>query len=391
MVNYVKMIPTTQRFRVLVVAPLASIAGRMRLSGIYKFLNEGYDWEIELIRSESEFTPEIFSDSTIRSFDGIFIGWNEKPELQKLHAQLSTPSVLFDPEAPLVMRSVEKSILVHDDVNAVVRAARSHFFRSGRYSSYGFVPTKTRTFWSDRRQKAFVAEMARHGAAVATFGGENLDEWLMSLPKPAGILCAFDDRAADVLLACRAAKLAVPEEIAVLGIGDDAQICENTRPRLSSVAVDFEGQGYRAARELHAMMLRGRCPRERTIATGAATVVARASTLRESPSGALVRRATEFIVANATRGIGPKDVMRHVRVSRRLLDLRFREVTGKSVQEAIRERRLDAVKSLLSSSNLSIAMVAEHCGYHDANYLKNQFKKAFGTSMRNWRAQNAQK
>ena len=79
----------------------------------------------------------------------------------------------------------------------------------------------------------------------------------------------------------------------------------------------------------------------------------------------------------------------HVRVSRRLLDLRFRQVTGKSVQEAIRERRLEAVKSLLESSNLPIAQVAELCGYNDANYLKNQFKKAFGMSMRDYRTKNS--
>ena len=30
-------------------------------------------------------------------------------------------------------------------------------------------------------------------------------------------------------------------------------------------------------------------------------------------------------------------------------------------------------------------MVAERCGYRDANYLKNQFKKAFGMSMRAYR------
>ena len=128
---------------------------------------------------------------------------------------------------------------------------------------------------------------------------------------------------------------------------------------------------------------------KRSISAGGAAVVARASTLRESPHGALVRRATEYIAANATKGIGPKDVVRHVRVSRRLLDLRFRQVTGKSVQEAIRERRLEAVKSLLESSNLPIAQVAELCGYNDANYLKNQFKKAFGMSMRDYRTKNS--
>lgn len=379
------MIPAKRHYRVLVITPLSSIAGRMRLNGIHKFLNGGYDWEVELIRSEGEFTGDLFSDASILSYDGIIVGWNEEVELQKLHARLRIPSVLFDPDASLVTHSIEQSILITDDVHAVVRAARSHFSRAGRYASYAFVPTKTQTFWSDRRQKAFAAEMARVGTSIANFSGADLEGWLKSLPKPAGVLCAFDDRAADVLSACRAARLSVPDDIAVLGIGNDTQICENTRPRLSSVAVDFEEQGYRAARELHAMMLRGRAPREKVIATGTASIAARASTLRESPSGALVRRATEFIVANATKGISPMDVVRHVRVSRRLLDLRFREVTGKSIQESIRERRLDAVKNLLANTDMLIEGIAVRCGYPDANYLKNQFKRAFGMSMREWR------
>ena len=386
------MRPDKSHFKVLVISPLSTVAGRMKLNGINRFLNEGYDWDIELVRSESEFTAATFDDVNDETYDGIFVGWNEPAEIQKVHCSINTPTVMFgDKTALKPLSHIPLSLHLGDNVEALIKTAIRHFNSIGRFVSYGFVPTRKRTFWSDEREKAFLDEMHHRGTTVYKFNDGDLGEWLESLPKPVGVLCAVDDRAADVLLACREHGLSVPDDISVLGINNDAQVCENTKPRLSSVAVDFEEQGYRAARELHAMMMRRRVPLKKSISAGSATVVARASTLRESPHGALVRRATEYIAANTAKRIGPKDVVRHVRVSRRLLDLRFRQVTGKSVQEAIRERRLEAVKSLLESSNLPIAQVAERCGYKDANYLKNQFKKAFGMSMRDWRAQNSRK
>ena len=380
------MHPNKSYFRVLVILPLSSNAGRMRLNGINRFLNEGYNWEIELVRSESAFTPAVFENVSDTTYDGIFVGWFESPEILSLHAHLNTPSVLIgDVGEAARIRRIPNSILFHDDARLIVRAAFVHFHAIGRLVSYGFVPTRTKLFWSDERELAFSEEIRRNGMTADIFRGNDLEAWLKSLPKPAGILCAFDDRAVDVLAACRHAKLSVPGDVSVLGVGNDAQICENVKPHLSSIAVDFQEQGYIAARELHAMMLRGRKPRERTIAAGPVSIMARASTLRESPSGVLVQRAVAFICANAVKGITPDDVVRHIRVSRRLLDLRFREVTGGSVQTAIRERRLDAVRKLLTETKRSIGEIALLCGYRDANYLKNQFKKRFGVSMRSYR------
>ena len=383
------MHPDKSHFKVLVISPLSTVAGRMKLNGINRFLNEGYDWDIELVRSESEFTAATFDWEGDETYDGVFVGWNEPFEIQEVHCRMKTPTVMFgDRNALKTLRHVPLSLHIGDDVGALVKAAIRHFNSIGRFITHGFVPSRKKAFWSEEREKAFLDELRNRGSGVQTFAGGDLGEWLKAIPKPAGILCAVDDRAADVLLACREHKLAVPDEISVLGINNDAQICENTKPRLSSVAVDFEEQGYRAARELHAMMMRRRAPLKKSIAVGSAAVVARESTLRESPHGSLVRRATEFIAANATKGIGPRDVVRNIHVSRRLLDLRFREVTGKTVQEAIRERRLEKVRSLLVSTDLPMAHVAERCGYRDANYLKNQFKKAFGMSMRDWRRRN---
>ena len=383
------MRPNEARFKVFVVSPLSSVAGRMKLNGINRFLNEGYSWDIELARGLTELSPEMLEGISPDGYDGIFLGLRANAKTLGILSRLGVPSVLFgDRKDANAISRIPRAILFHDDVKAIVRAAYAHFNAVGKLASYGFVPARAPTFWSMEREEEFVREMERHGIVVSVCGEGNVEKWLLSLPKPAGVLCAFDDRAADVLIACRRLELSVPDDVAVLGIGNDAQICESARPRLSSVSVDFEAQGYRAARELHAMMCGRRVPVSSEIVVGAASITARASTLAESTSGALVRRAVEFISANAQTGIGPKDVVRHLHVSRRLLDLRFREVTGKSVQEAIRGRRLAAVRKLLSSTTLPIAIVAERCGYRDANYLKNQFKKAHGMTMRDYRRQS---
>ena len=52
-----------------------------------------------------------------------------------------------------------------------------------------------------------------------------------------------------MLLAARRLGIGVPDELAVVGVDDNAEICDNTRPMLSSVRRDLEGEG-RAAAEL---------------------------------------------------------------------------------------------------------------------------------------------
>ena len=99
----------------------------------------------------------------------------------------------------------------------------------------------------------------------------------------------------------------------------------------------------------------------------------------------LSERAMDFISRHALEGITPEDVVRHLRVSKSLLYLRFRESTKKTVLEAILERRLGEVKRLLATTNRPIDEIAVACGYRDANYLKNQFRKVFGLTMRDLR------
>ena len=389
---------TNRTFRVLVALSLASAAGRKKLNGVHRFLSEGYDWDMELIRNEGDFTAETLSNASRSQFDGILIGFASKCELRTLYADKMLPTVFIDYLSAKVLEKIPLCMFVNDDAKDIAQSAAKHLMSCPGVRSFGFVPSRAPARWSHDREAAFAA--ALYGRAVSTkpplsaYGGpgdsrEALGKWLLGLEKPAAVRAAFDDRARDVLEACRANEIDVPGQLSVLGIGNDEPICEMSVPALSSVDVDFEREGYVAARELQAMMLRRRAPAKREILCGVKEVVFRASTSALKTHTALVQRAKEFIDQHAFEGITAADVVARLHVSRSLADLRFREVTGTSILEAILARRLDEVKRLLRETNLRISEIAARCGYRDANYLKNLFKKRTGMSMREWRAQNA--
>lgn len=378
----------------MVALSLASAAGRKKLNGVHRFLSEGYDWDMELLRDEGSLTAETISSASRSQFDGLLIGFAGKCALRTLHADKKLPTIFIDNPNANTLEELPLCMFVNDDAKDIAQSAAKHLMSCPGIRSFGFVPSRAPSRWSHDRQTAFASALHQKKNRLSIYDGpgdsrEALVEWLQGLEKPAAILAAFDDRARDVLEACRANGIDVPGQLSVLGIGNDEPICEMSVPALSSVAVDFEREGYAAARELQAMMLRRRVTNRREVLCGVKEVVFRASTSALKTPAALVQRAKEFIDRHALEGITAADIVARLHVSRSLADLRFREVTGTSILEAILARRLDEVKRLLRETDLRISEIAARCGYRDANYLKNLFKKRTGMSMREWRAQSA--
>ena len=104
--------------------------------------------------------------------------------------------------------------------------------------------------------------------------------------------------------------------------------------------------------------------------------------------GEIVQRALDYIDANACSGATLSDVVRHCYYSRTLVTLRFRQMTGKSVEEAIRTRRLDEARRLLRETPLSVEEIAPRCGYESANARRRAFVRDTGLTMGAWRRAN---
>ena len=99
----------------------------------------------------------------------------------------------------------------------------------------------------------------------------------------------------------------------------------------------------------------------------------------------MIQRALAFIERNAARKVTVPDVARHLKVSRSLLDLRFRELQRETVHDAIVRIRLEEVRRRLRATDDTIDRVSSDCGLGSPNTLKALFRRRFGQTMSEWR------
>ena len=92
-----------------------------------------------------------------------------------------------------------------------------------------------------------------------------------------------------------------------------------------------------------------------------------------------------FVRDNALHGITTRDVVAHLRVSRRLASLRFREAFGQSILTAILDLRIKEAKRHLSHTGLTVTDIAMRCGFNDSASFRATFKRHYGISPRSFR------
>lgn len=288
---------------------------------------------------------------------------------------------------------------VRHDSAATARLAARELLETG-FESFAFVPNRTPRHWSDVRGRAFEEAIRLNGRpcramerpAGAAMSGDAawqraLRRFLESLAKPCGLFAANDATAADVLVAARFEGLAVPGDLAVLGVDDFAPLCEASDPPLSSVAPDFRRGGRMAALLLlDAVRAGGTFPAARRRTFGPLRVVRRASTRLPAAPDRCVADALERIRREACSGLRAADVLKGFPCSRRMADLRFRKATGRSVLEEIHAVRLERAKRLLEETDMPLKILSDFCGFSNPNSLRKFFRAATGSTLSAWRA-----
>ncbi len=204
--------------------------------------------------------------------------------------------------------------------------------------------------------------------------------WLKKLPKPTAVFAANDSRGRQVLNACLSADIAVPYEVAVLGVNNDVLICETSLPPLSSIAVDMEQAGYKAAEMLDKLMHNGKLD-EPHVRYEPDNIIHRASSQCLQVNDRLVIRALEFIRINSGLNIRVIDVAEHVNISERWLEKLFAQELDRSVVKEIHRVRAQTIYNLVTKTKLPFGKIAERCGFTSSNHLSVLFKKNFGETM----------
>jgi LacI family transcriptional regulator len=296
------------------------------------------------------------------------------------------------PENPLSRLSEVAS----DSYGAASLAAEHLLVRGFRH--YAFVGLAGR-IWSERRQTGFCERIRAAGFEPHVYVPPRrrrerlweheqgiLADWLRRLPRPAGLMACNDDRGREVLEACRAADIRVPEEMAVIGVDNDELLCEVADPPLSSVALNAEAGGYRVAALLDRMM-HGRVRKPARLKVEPLRVVTRRSTNIVALDDPVVAAALHFIHDHAGQPIDIGDVVDRVLVSRRALEIRFKQVTGRTLLGELRRVRLERARRLLLETDLSLSRIAGAAGYSSESYLTQVFRQELGQTPARYRRQ----
>jgi LacI family transcriptional regulator len=218
---------------------------------------------------------------------------------------------------------------------------------------------------------------------------EGVARWVRSLPKPLGLMAGNDFRGIQTIDACRRAGIAVPEQVAVIGVDDEKLVCDLAYPPLSSVVPDARRIGYEAAALLDRLM-RGEPEPTTRLLIPPVEVATRLSTDVNAIADPDVAEALRFIREHAYEGIGVADVLSHVPVSRSVLQRRFRGLLGRSIHGVIAGVRLQRVKQLLVETDLPLSVIAGKTGFSHREYLGAAFRQAFGFSPGTYRREHSQ-
>ena len=374
---------------------LETASHRKRMMGIFRQIGATPRYDIRIVPSEDALCDLLTPGGEAKRPDGIISGSLQSDRAKSLVGAADIPFVgIGMAEDGIVPRPGRAGFVLNDNAG-IGRAAADLFLRLGGFRSFAYVPDTRGRDWSARRGEAFAAALAEAGKRCATCpsdgsGARGLSDFLAALPRPIAVLAAWDGRAADVIRAAREANLRIPDEISVLGVDDDELICEHTVPPLSSIRTDSEGMGEAAARMLLGLL--GGKPkgaRPQVVRRPPLGITQRRTTGSPAPATSLIERALAFVDAEATNGIRADDVAKYLKVSRRLLDLRFRQFEERSVAERITERRVAAAARLLADTDIPIKEVFRQAGFGDVSHATKVFKRATGVSPTAWRGQKA--
>lgn len=282
---------------------------------------------------------------------------------------------------------------VATDNAQLIRLAHDHLVESGlsHLAMYSLPPAPGNR-WAQERENAFRrlvpgAKIYRGLQTRAIDWNQALNaltDWIGALPKPVGIIAVTDARARHLMQVCTLAGIAVPEQVAIVGIDDDPLTHSLTRIGLTSVRQGAHAMGRTAARLLHQMLHGVRLAGKRILVPPVG-LSAQASSRHTRAFSAQVMKARHFIRLYGCQGVKNEQVAAYVGESRSTLERRFRVELGTTVHRELLRHRLEAASELLSDAKVPMTEVASRAGFGTPQYLHAVFKRELGSTPASYR------
>ena len=277
------------------------------------------------------------------------------------------------------------ALCVMQDARSVGTIAAKELLRYD-LASYAFIDRSDAPFWSKGRREAFKEAVELNRSPYFEFCEKGASSWtkrlsgfIRSLSRPAGLFCANDTVAADVISVASRAGIAIPEELLVVGVDDVEAYCEALSPTLTSVRPSFAEEG-RGAADLLAKRLAN--PRLKGIVKtfSAHEITLRQSTRRISAKGGNIGLALEMIRRRASEGVSVGEVVKLMGCSRRSAEIRFKQYLHSSILDEIHSARIELAKKLISDGGAHIGGLHLRCGFESPATFRRVFKSITGLS-----------
>jgi LacI family transcriptional regulator len=365
---------------VMLLVDTAGAVGRGIVEGISRYALEGGPWSIQFeYRALDSLPPEWLNEW---NGDGIIA---RSPSLEQATMLQSLRAAVVELHGcpPLCSPMVTNDIAM--DSRMIVEHLWGCGLRRFGWFAYG------EAWWVKLHRDAFSRALYERGGECLVYDAptcvdaiprwhENqqagLTKWLRSLPRPIGIVTPGDLHSVRLLDACRAVGLAVPEDVAILGMGNDPVICQAVRPTLSSLDFDARRLGYEAA-NLLARKMAGK-PTDGVVVVPPSHVAVRQSTDFMAIEDADMARAMRYIRDHACKGIDVSHMAAAIGLSRSFLERGFRQYLGRSPKAEIMRVRVERAKQLLIDTDKTSENLAKRCGFASLDYFTKAFRREVG-------------
>ena len=359
----------------------------VRVLGVLVRHAQAAGWQLETRHFFDETLPEGWFG------DGMILSTAVRPNLLRFMFEQSPrqPTVLLDRNHA----GMQVAAHVHEDNLAAGRLAAEHLLAIGHkhfawWTCYpGPVPAE--------RLAGFREALAREGCVCEPLeyqpGGKD-DEWrrrrqwlgerLAKLPHPLGLFAMDDPLAAEAVEVCLEYGLDVPNDVAVVGVGNIALASDTSPVPLTSVDIAAEDIALAGASLLDHLMDGGTAP-DGPVIVAPRGLVPRRSSAALAVTHPLLLRVIGRLRADLAKPFDIRDLAAANGVSARTLYHLFRSELRCTPVEFLQREQLAKAKGMLRSGPTAIKKLVQACGFGTARTMNRLFLRHEGCSPKLWR------
>jgi len=366
--------------KILVLVDYSTEFSRRFLKGLIQYSKNNGSWIIYRL-------PDYYK--TMYGEDGV-VKWSKEWKADGIIAQWENEdmNLLKNLNVPVFLQNYKEkdnfySTILGDYLGTGIMAAK--FFIQRRFQNFAFYGNKN-FVWSQERSEGYKQEVEKNGGNYFYFETETLNsdhrshsclqlnEWLLSLPKPVALFACDDSYALQVSEACQINNIQIPNDIALLGVDNDELICNLSDPTISSIVLDAEKGGYEVGRLMQKSIENGK-NEPFNIYINPTRFELRQSTEKYNISNEHILEVVKFLEKNFTSKISIDFLTHVVPLSRRSLEVKFKEEIKMSIYQFILNLRIEYFAHLLLTTDRSIFDLIIDSGFNDYTNAYRMFKK----------------